>query len=299
MVTALGVGVDADGNGVDPLTHRQIIKRHWNNTGIIGGLTVSGRSDLYYAVSAGVAVCSMGDADGYVEAYWPGGVTENAVSAGDGTYSRIDSIYLLANTGTPDNQVHCLVVQGTPSASPVAPMLPTGATLLMQMLVPAGASTTASASVNTSVVQAIPASAPLGLIGSRILNAKRALSTASSNPWEKIVGFTLPYTPTDRLYELEWSAIGVVAHSTSTATFGRGGYWVRFQLDGSALDENAEIVTTAKYERKGYRWPVVVSGGMAHTVEVDVKCDLQSDVEKPVTLSGNYWLKVWDRGIAR
>ena len=201
MVTALGVDVDTNGNGLDPLTHRQIIRRHWNNTGIMGGLTVCGRSDLYYGVSAGVAVCSMGDADGYTEAYWPGGNTENAVSAGDGTYPRIDSVYLLANTGTPDNVVHCKVAQGTPAASPSAPTLPAGALLLQQMRVPAGASKTSSASVNGSQNYAIPYGVTLGVLAQDRNSGNEGYDPAYNGTPRNAVEFTLS---TDRIVEIRF-----------------------------------------------------------------------------------------------
>ena len=61
MTTALGVAPDPTGRGVDPPTHRRIIKAHWENTGIVCGLDVTGRSDLRYSVAAGVAVCSRGN----------------------------------------------------------------------------------------------------------------------------------------------------------------------------------------------------------------------------------------------
>ena len=56
MTTALGVAPDSTGRGVDPPTHRRIIKAHWENVGVVCGLDVTGRTDLRYNVAAGVAV---------------------------------------------------------------------------------------------------------------------------------------------------------------------------------------------------------------------------------------------------
>lgn len=162
MTTALGVAPDANGVGLDPLTHRLLIKQHWNNTGVVMGLTVSGRGDLRYQVSAGAAICSMSAADGYTEAYWNGGVTENAVDAGDRTYSRIDVVYMLSNTVASDNTVHVRVAQGTPSASPVIPSLPAGAQPLAYRLMPANGSTTNSATPYGNINYAIQAGASGG-----------------------------------------------------------------------------------------------------------------------------------------
>ena len=61
---ALGVSPDTNGVGVTPLVRRRIIGAQWANTGLVDGLNVTGRSDLRYNVSAGVAVCSRGDSDG-------------------------------------------------------------------------------------------------------------------------------------------------------------------------------------------------------------------------------------------
>ena len=288
MTTALGVDVDTNGNGVDPLTHRQIIKRHWNNTGIIGGLTVSGRSDLYYAVSAGVAVCSMGDADGYTEAYFAGGKTENAVSAGDGTYPRIDSIYLLANTGTPDNQVHCLVVQGTPSASPVAPVLPAGGLLVQQMLVPAGASATSAASDNGSRNFAIPYGSDLGRIG-YAANTTTTEQAYDSN-WYTQVAATVR-VPTDRLVDVRWTA-----RASGSGGSTESSYYIQLLIDGTVVsDGQDEISVPANYERKQFSFTPNLTPG-EHTIAIQAKCN----TGKPrFTWRGIRTVEVFDRGVAQ
>jgi len=305
MTTALGVDVDTNGNGVDPLTHRQIIKRHWNNTGIIGGLTVSGRSDLYYAVSAGVAVCSMGSADGYTEAYFAGGKTENAVSAGDGTYARIDSVYLLANTGTPDNAVHCGVVQGTPAASPSAPTLPAGALLLQQMLVPAGASKTSSASANGSQNYAIPYGGSLG----RLAYAKVTgdYTIPEDKQWHSQVSATFR-VPTDRLVTVEWKActtVGTSGTSADDANANMGSYYLQLLVDGNVINEinsaigvKADEITSFRYDYVSTTsYDVNVTAG-THTVLARVYGN-KGHWTYPVTFKNGRQIKVMDRGVAQ
>ncbi|MFT8330311.1 hypothetical protein [Bifidobacterium psychraerophilum] len=288
MVTALGVDVDTDGNGVDPLTHRNIIKRHWVNTGVVGGLAVSGRSDLYYAVSAGMAVCSMGDADGYVEAYWPGGVTENAVSAGDGTYSRIDSVYLLANTGTPDNLVHCAVAQGTPAASPVAPTLPTGSLRVQDMLVPAGASATSSASRNGSRNYAIAYGSGLGRIG----YAENTTTTeqAYNTNWYTQVAATV-LVPTDRLVDVRWTA-----RASGSGGSTESSYYIQLLIDGAVVsDGQDEISVPANYERKQFSYSPNLTPG-EHTIVIQAKCNTG---RPKFTWRGIRTIEVFDRGVAQ
>ncbi|MFT8592422.1 MAG: hypothetical protein ABF747_02255 [Bifidobacterium sp.] len=290
MTTALGVDVDTDGNGVDPLTHRNIIMRHWNNTGIMGGLTVSGRSDLYYAVSAGVAVCSMGSADGYTEAYFAGGTTENAVSAGDGTYSRIDSIYLLANTGTPDNVVHCMVVQGTPSASPAAPTLPAGALPLQQMLVPAGASKTSSASVNGSQNYAIPYGGSLGQVGRSVDNSDYS-SVWTDTAFHNMLLCTFS-VPTDRMIHVDYQC--------SPYALGDGGSVIsRIMIDEQTVKQ-AEIWCNNIADMKYLFYDGVVAAG-SHTCRI-MAAKKTGEQVKYVGSSASYIgraVQVWDRGVSQ
>ncbi len=111
MATALGVSVDDAGNGVTPLVHRLIIGSYFRNNGVVDGLQVTGRSDLKYGVSAGMAVTQRAASDGRMLAYWPGGTTETAVDAGDPSNPRIDVVWIRANnspeySGDADNQVH-------------------------------------------------------------------------------------------------------------------------------------------------------------------------------------------------
>lgn len=237
MTTALGVAPDPTGRGVDPPTHRRIIKAHWENTGIVCGLDVTGRSDLRYSVAAGVAVCSRGNADGYTEAYWSGGQTA-AVSAGDPSNPRIDTVWLKAcdiSQGDEDNQVAVGVTQGTPSANPAAPSVPAGCTRLMSMRMPAGASSTQQATMVDTQDYAIPYGASLGILA-RIAENKDL--QASSNP-----AYTAPFLvgtfkmPTDRNLLLTVYA----CVSTPNKDGSKGVAAVRFVIDG-------KLYTTRKIE---------------------------------------------------
>ena len=165
--TAFGIAQSPEtGDGTDPLTLRRIIGSKWVNTGIVTGLEVTGRSDLYYAVSAGCAVTSRGESDGYCEAWWEGG-NAGPVSAGDPSFPRIDAVWIKADDlqqGDDDNHVVVGVTQGAPAASPVAPQVPAGCTVLSQHVVPAGATSTASATLNSDRSYAIPYGASMGVL---------------------------------------------------------------------------------------------------------------------------------------
>lgn len=303
MTTALGIAPDSDGKGVDPLTHRQTIKAHWVNTGVITGLGVSGRSDLRYNVGAGVAVCSRGSADGYTEAYFQGGQT-SAVSAGDPSNPRIDRVWVKANDptqGDSDNQVVVGVTQGTASASPVAPSLPAGCVRLMDMRVPAGATSTQSAVKNGSVDYAIPYGASLGLLAENI-NTTDGYGDATVRKWyiENKVSF---YVPTDRLVEMVYSC-----------TFSNdGGDWISwgvgaFQLDGKDIAHSGTEWQASRgvWEDHEVHCIVSVSAG-THTAAVRNGLASHAGNGRPyfhykdnngIGYKGRM-LRVWDRGVAR
>lgn len=229
--TALGVMQDGSGNGVDPLTHRRIIKGRWENTGIITGLSVSGTSTLAYQVDPGNAVLSRGDSDGYTEAYWEGGTTD-AVSAGDASRPRIDLIWIRANDiqqGDNDNLVVVGVTEGTASTSPTAPECPTGCIELAQMLVPAGATSTSSATQNTDQTYAIPYGASLGQLAYyRDSTSGNIDSTLYTKATRCPVSVTVP---TDRLVELRMTA-SVACRGTDPQYTS---WYASFSVDGTEL----------------------------------------------------------------
>lgn len=264
MVTALGVAPDQQGNGLDALTHRRIIAAHWNNTGIVSGLNVSGAAVLHYQAQAGLAVCSQGWADGAVEAYWPGGLTVEGVSAGDSAYGRVDTIYLMAHTGSPDNQVSLHVAQGQPSANPMPAGIPSGALCLQRMYMPAGATSTWSASPWGGIDYAIPYGASLGQIG-------YAQRTDSGGPdWvsaeQHQLSLQTSWLPTDRLVDVKWT------YRASTTQAGVGSHVVRLYVDDQLVsDALDECPVFDPWVRSSCSWRIALSGGRQHKVSVTAK----------------------------
>lgn len=290
MTTALGVAPDANGVGLDPLTHRLLIKQHWNNTGVVMGLTVSGRGDLRYQVSAGAAICSMSAADGYTEAYWNGGVTENTVDAGDSTYSRIDVVYMLSNTVASDNTVHVRVAQGTPSASPVIPSLPAGAQPLAYRLMPANGSTTNSATPYGDINYAIPYGVGLDRIGYQE-NTGTLTQDWRPDLWWSQAALTTQYLPIDRNV--------TVRFVYRASTFGEpiSSFYTRLKVDGQVMtDGNDECPVFPVWARQQVSFPIVLSGGRTHSVDVEVRPNTNM---KAFQWQGLRYVEVEDRGVAK
>lgn len=236
MSTALGVAPDSSGQGCDALTHRRTIAAQWENTGIVTGLEVSGRQDLRYGVTPGVAVCSMGEADGMSMAWWDGAgspCTENQVQAGDSAYARIDAVYIISHTGAPDNQVHVKVAQGQPSASPVAPQVEAGGLVLAYMRLPAGATSTAAAVQQGDVDYALPVGSTLGVLA-QVWDRSTALGPGKGSDgdysYELSVSF---YLPTDRQVQFRYDD-NFSAQDGRDAQVG-----MVFQVDGANLAGSA------------------------------------------------------------
>lgn len=308
--TGLGIMQTADGTGTDPITFRRITKAKWENTGIITGLSVSGRTNLSYAVSAGCAVVSRSDSDGYVEAYWEGGNTP-AVSAGDPSNPRIDAIWIKANDkqqGDDDNLVEVGVAQGTPAASPVTPAVPTGALIISKMRVPASATSTNSAQQEDYGDQAIPYGASLGLLGENI-NTADQIGDSTPRKWfyENPIQFTVP---TDRLIELVYSCTFTNVHQSTGLEAGFVVWGVgAFQLDGKDIPHSGTewLATNGAWEDHQVSCIVEVSKG-THTVRVrngvmnhedpDGAPYFRYSESNGVSYKGRT-LRAWDRGVAR
>lgn len=230
MSTALGVAPDSEGQGCDALTHRRVIAGQWASTGVLSGLEVSGRQDLRYGVSPGLAVCSMGETDGMSIAWWDGGgspYTENTVEAGDSAYPRIDAVYIIAYTGQPDNRVHVKVKQGTPSASPVRPTVEAGGQVVGWRRMPAGATSTAAAMDEGDIDYAISYQSSMGLLAEYVDRRKDVFGYGTPRDW--VVEYPLTfYLPTDRQVELTYDADVAYGNANS----GDWGSWaVTFRLD--------------------------------------------------------------------
>ena len=168
-VTALGIAQDKAGNGLDAATHRKIIQAKWASTGVVSGLDLEPAGGMRLKVKPGVAVLSRSDADGCVEAYWPGG--EVAVEAADAK-PRYDVVWMRANDasqGDPDNRVEVGVAKGTPTdnAGPAdAGKVPDGALRLGGVFVDANSSQLASDCWDrNSTGYAVPSGTSSGVVG--------------------------------------------------------------------------------------------------------------------------------------
>lgn len=269
MTTALGVSCDDDGNGVTPLTHRRIIGGFFQNKGVMDGLAVSGRSDLTYAVAAGVAVCSRGGSDGKTVAYWPGGATP-AVAAGDPSNPRIDVVWIRALNkpeypGDTSNQVEVGVTQGVPSASPVEPVIPTDATPLRCMMLPAGATATQTAAATRDVTYCIPfGSAGRQVAYFRIANDFTLTST-------KPVAYckckiTLP---TDRRLQLRLLTNFCASKSNGAPDFSKySELFMAFRIDGAEVGRRHYVVGYGSWADKPAVIEDVSCGRGEHTLDV-------------------------------
>ena len=287
MVTALGVAQDVDGNGLDALTHRRILAAHYENTGVVEGLEVSGDSGLRYKAASGVAVCSDGLADGFVEAYWPGGPTEEAVSAGDSAYPRIDTVYLLADTKA-GGQVSLHVAEGTPSASTPIPHLPSAPLPLRSFVMPAGAASTMSATYAQSMEYAIPYGGSLGRLGYAQRTDTDGLQWASMEQHQ--LSLTTSRLSTDRLVDVVW------AYRASTSG-GIGSFVANLYVDDQPVsDGKDECAVFEPWARQSCRWRVALAGGDTHKVHVAIK---------PAVSRPRWWwrgfrsLEVTDVGVSR
>ena len=309
MATALGIQQLEDGTGLDPVTHRRIIKAHWHNVGIVNGLEVKGRSDLRYNVSAGMAVVSRSDSDGYAEAYWEGGQT-GAVSTGDPSNPRIDTVWIKANDkqqGDSDNSVIVGVTQGTPSSSPVPPSLPVGCVALANMRVPAGATSTGSAQLSSERDYAIPYGSNLGL-----LKDYRDTTTGNfdTTKYKKTTRCQCKINvPTERLLDLRFTASVASSGSSDQHT----NWYVSFSVDGQEVDYTGGefYLNPITHEAKQRTATIRVSEG---THNIGVITGWVSGEACPHAMAGRYedlsgsasdkfsgtmpgkYFEIWDRG---
>ena len=306
MATALGVQPDSNGNGVTPEVHRQIIAAQWHNTGVVDGLTVSGRSDLTYNVAAGVAVCSKGTADGMTLAYWPGGQTA-AVSAGDASNPRIDLVWINAHNpkmGDSDNSVTVGVTQGTPAANPVAPALPAGCTLLRSMRVPANATATSSATAIDTITYAIPYGASMGLLAYDDQSRINQVINDGGNTVPHLLNRRTISLPTDRLVELDWSGCGTDGNTSDLGNYTSIMHW--FKVDGTDVPlAAAELHLMRTWAQFHHNHIMTLTAG-AHTIESwyewrggnwEISWHYGDDGNQHGGYPGSI-LAVWDRGVA-
>lgn len=227
MSVAFGVR-QANGVGTSDTDIRHMLRYKWANTGVVGGLAVKGTSRLAYHVAEGMAICSKGDGDGYTEAYFPGGDTPE-VKANEGGNPRIDVVWITAHDasqGDSDNLVTLGVTQGTPSASPVEPDIPTYAVRLGAFRMGAGAATTSGAVATSGVDYAIMSGASLGILMDKT-NNENGRTFGSTVEWKNVVSGTINL-PTDRLL-----SIGITLTTGNEDGGYSGSNYCHLYIDGS------------------------------------------------------------------
>jgi len=258
---------------------------------------VTGGTSLAYTVAPGVAVTSKGDSDGKTLSYFEGGTTA-AVSGGDASNSRIDAVYLYASDltqGDADNLVHLGVVEGTPSSTPAVPDIPTYGTLLQEMVLPSGATTTEQAAQAISVPFAIPFGASLGRLAVNT-NTQNGNGDGNVNTYyvEQAVSFHLP---TDRLVEFRFDVC-------ASASDGDYSTWYQgFMLDGTEIpNSGGEFSLGESYQLQTHTYDYVVSAG-DHTAAV--RTGLRDGSAPQFHFTGDQYVtfigrvfSVFDRGVA-
>lgn len=229
MSVALGVPQSNSGVGTSALEMRKIIGSLFENKGVVKGLNVKGTSSLYYTVDSGVATCSKGESDGYTIAYYPGGNTPSVQSNTSGQ-SRIDTIWLTSHdiqNGDKDNFVTIGVSQGTPSSSPVEPKIPSDATPIAHMLLPAGATSTQNAYVISERAYAIPYGASVGVLLDKTDTSYKGVYKGSAYTYAS----GRIYVPTDRLLSVKLTETTWAWHPSTHDWVGSG--YVDWMLDGN------------------------------------------------------------------
>lgn len=204
----VALGIRNNGSdGTTPLALRLALAALFPRAGILSGLSVSGSSSLAYSVAQGVAVCTRGAGDGSALATVAAGSTPAVAANGTG-YPRIDAVWVAAHDrdqGDPDNHVALGVTQGTAAASPARPSVPTYATVLAYMRLPAGATTTAQATVEARGRDAVAAGATMGQLGYMRDTYDGKLRGDLNGTMH--VDYSVTVTvPTARLVELRWCA---------------------------------------------------------------------------------------------
>ena len=291
MSVAFGVQNQGDvGTTASDLRH--IVASRWGSTGVVAGLAVTG-SGLAYNVAAGMAICSKGASDGMTEAWWPGGATAD-VSANSSSNPRIDAVWVTshdATQGDSDNLVAVGVTQGTPAASPAVPTIPTYATLVAAMLVPAGATSTSAASVSASGAQAVPYGASLGILVDQVDTTNTSTAIPSGYRTYAAGTFTLPtarYVDIKRVFTL------------ASLTSADASVYTRVLVDGAQVSQGevrcygSPALATSQYMENTIR----LAAG-THTV--------QAQMQAGVNTARKFWssggwagqtLQVVDAGVA-
>lgn len=292
MSVAFGVR-QANGVGTSDTDIRHMLRYKWANTGVVGGLAVKGTSRLVYHVAEGMAICSKGDGDGYTEAYFPGGDTPE-VKANEGGNPRIDVVWITAHDasqGDSDNLVTLGVTQGTPSASPVEPDIPTYAVRLGAFRMGAGAATTSGAAATSGVDYAIMSGASLGILMDRT-NSESGRTFSSSVEWKNVVSGTIDL-PTDRLL-----SIGITLTTGNEDGGYSGSNYCHLYIDGSLYRAFEYPIQAGRATSYFYVENLTLGAGR-HTVSIN----LVSATCRWRTYAGGTWagqrVCVTDLGLAK
>ena len=256
---------------------RKMLAYKWASTGIVGGLAVTGRSNLAYNVAAGMAICSKGASDGYTEAFYPGGQTP-AVAANSGSNPRLDAVWVTSHDvtqGDEDNLVTVGVTQGTPAASPAAPQIPSYATLLALMLVPAGATKTSSATVSAKGASAIPYGASLGIL----LEGRdtRSQEVLPANEYNYMAGsFTLP---TSRIVDVKQTFTMLVSGADIASAY------CRVLIDGEQVWQGEVHVFPSLATSQYFEFTKELAAG-THSIQAKIRRGVNGDKVKRYYGSG-------------
>lgn len=294
----VALGIRNNGSdGTTPLALRLALAALFPQSGILSGLGVKGSSSLAYSVAHGVAVCTRGAGDGSTLATVAAGSTPEVAANGTG-YPRIDAVWVTAHDrdqGDADNHITLGVTQGTAAASPARPSVPTYATVLAYMRLPAGATTTAQATVEARGDVASASGGTLGLLGEAALNADREVSTGGS--WSDFYTVAVTVTvPSRHLVRVDYRA-------TLSAPGSNVG-WTRVR----------PYLTVDGAEVKGSRrkWPAWTGPELTHSSSCATELAAGTHtVELHLAYDGGDWglsivndgtggaaLSVWDEGAA-
>ena len=292
MSGSLATNLDANGNGLTALDYRKILQGFYPNPGIVKGGTVTGNSSLTYHVAPTVAVIDRG-ADGTRLVYFSGGDTP-AVTAGDASNRRIDVIWLKANDPALDGgskEVVLGVTQGTPSANPVVPQLDSGKLALMEKLVQPGATNLSTGSGdNRSYNYAIPYGASIGRIGYGE-NTTTVTQDWRPNIWWSQAPLTTQSLPVDRSVTVRF------VYRASAPSEQISSFYVRLKVDGQVMtDGQDECPVFRVWARQQVSFPIVLSGGRSHSIDVEICPNTNSNA---FTWRGLRYVEVVDSGVAK
>ncbi|MBQ9005366.1 MAG: hypothetical protein IJ092_03215 [Atopobiaceae bacterium] len=266
---------NVDTVGTTDVALRKIFGALYPTKGIISGCAVSGRSNLAYNVAEGVVSCSKGASDGSTLAWVPAGTTP-AVAANSSSYARLDAVWVEAHDATQgdaDNLVTLGVTQGTAAASPAVPTIPTGATLLAVMSMPAGATKTSSASVSSKGVGAIPYGSSLGVLVDKTDTANQSVLPASE--YDYAAGtFTLP---TKRMVDIKQTFTLLCGSQESSA-------YARVLIDGTQVWQGEVHVFPSFATSQYFEASVELEAG-THSIQAKLKRGVRGDTVK------RYWSK--------